>query len=194
MAKITFYGGVGSVTGANFMLRTNNTTLLVDCGLVQGDRFARAVNGEPFAYNPSEVASLLVTHAHADHIGRIPKLFKEGFRGAIYSTLATKDLATVMFADAHKIMGREEKRYGTPPLYEARHIDQALESWQSVSYDEPITLPDGITAHFTDAGHILGSGMVHLRRSGKKIVFTGDIGNNPQPLSLIHISEPTRPY
>ncbi len=182
MTKIIFYGGVGSVTGANFMLETDGTTFLIDCGLIQGDRFAQAVNVKPFAYQPSVVSALLVTHAHADHIGRIPKLFKEGFRGVTYSTLATKVLAAVMFDDAYKIMCYEEKRYGTPLLYEAKHISQALESWQTVSYNESFTLPDNITAHFTDAGHILGSGMVHLKRSGKKIVFTGDIGNNPQPL------------
>ena len=182
MAKLIFYGGVGSVTGANFMLKTEGTTLLVDCGLVQGDHLARKANAKPFSYNPKTVDTLLVTHAHADHIGLIPKLFKAGFKGTVYSTLATKDLAAVMFKDAYKIMCYEEKHYGTPLLYEEKHIADALRAWQGVSYLQSVTLSEGITAEFTDAGHILGSAMVHLSRGGKKIVFTGDIGNNPQPL------------
>ena len=88
----------------------------------------------------------------------------------------------MMFKDAYKVMRYEEKHYGTPLLYEEKHIAVALDAWQSVSYNQSITLPDGITAKFTDAGHILGSAMVHLSRGDKKIVFTGDIGNNPQPL------------
>lgn len=181
-ATLGFYGGVGSVTGANFLLDTGGAAIAVDCGLVQGDRFAQEVNAEPFPYNPADVDVLLVTHAHADHIGRIPKLVKEGFSGPIYSTTATKELATVMLEDALKVMRYEHERYGVKLLYEEEDRLQALEQWQTVEYTEEVSLADGVTATFTDAGHILGSAMVALTRDGKKIVFTGDVGNVPQPL------------
>jgi metallo-beta-lactamase family protein len=181
-ATLGFYGGVGAVTGANFMLDTGKTALIVDCGLLQGDRFAQIQNAEPFAYDPAAVDIVLLTHAHADHIGRVPKLVRDGFVGIIYSTTATKELSAVMLRDAFKVMEYERERYGSEPIYDMGDIDAALALWRTVEYRETIELPDGIIAHYTDAGHILGSGMLHLTRGGKKIVFTGDIGNVPQPL------------
>jgi len=181
-SKLIFYGGVGSVTGANFMLDTGKSKILVDCGLMQGDRFAEAANAEPFAYDPAAVDTLVVTHAHADHIGRIPKLVREGFAGKIYSTAATKALVSLMFRDAYKVMLFEEERYGTPRLYEEGDIDATLELWHVTVYHEPIDLPDGVQLELSDAGHILGSAMAHFTRDEKKIVFTGDVGNVPQPL------------
>ena len=181
-STLGFYGGVGSVTGANFMLDTGNVALLVDCGLQQGDKFSDEVNRKDFVYNPADVDVLLVTHSHADHIGRIPKLVRDGFRGKIYSTLPTRELARIMFDDALHIMAYESERDEVPMLYQQQDIDRALTMWDVVSYREPIDLGDEVTASFHDAGHILGSAMVHLTRHGKKVVFTGDIGNVPQPL------------
>lgn len=177
-----FYGGVGSVTGANFMLDTGKLAILVDCGLVQGSEFAPEINAQPFVYNPGDIDVLVVTHAHADHIGRIPKLVREGFTGVIYSTTPTKDLSAVMLEDALKVMEYEKERYGYEVLYERSDIRTALELWKTVSYDEVIALPDEVSLVFKNAGHILGSAIAHLTRGDKKIVFTGDIGNVPQPL------------
>ncbi len=181
-STVCFYGGVGSVTGANFLLDTGDCAILVDCGLVQGDRFAQEVNAQPFVYNPADIDVLFVTHAHADHIGRIPKLVKDGFAGTIYATEPTRDLAAIMLRDALKVMEYEKEKYGSEVIYEARHIEEALSLWKVVGYDEEIAVGSDIRAQYTDAGHILGSGMLHLERNGKKIVFTGDIGNVPQPL------------
>jgi metallo-beta-lactamase family protein len=187
-STLGFYGGVGSVTGANFMLDTGEQAFLVDCGLVQGDRFAQQINAKPFAYDPSKVDVLFVTHAHADHIGRIPKLVRDGFRGKIYSTQATLDLSHIMFDDALHIMQYEAKRDDKQPLYSGKDIELAISMWKGVTYEENIVMGD-TTIRFTDAGHILGSAMVQMERFGKKIVFTGDVGNIPQPL----LSAPTVP-
>jgi metallo-beta-lactamase family protein len=187
-STLGFYGGVGSVTGANFMLDTGEQAFLVDCGLVQGDKFAQQINAKDFAYDPSKVDVLFVTHAHADHIGRIPKLVRDGFRGKIYSTQATRDLAHIMFDDALHIMQHEAERDDRQPLYSGKDIERAMDMWEGVKYDEVITEGD-TKIRFTDAGHILGSAMVQMERFGKKIVFTGDVGNIPQPL----LSAPTIP-
>ncbi len=182
MSTLGFYGGVGSVTGANFMLDTGKTAILVDCGLVQGDKFAAETNAEAFVYDPSKADILIVTHAHADHIGRIPKLVRDGFKGVIYSTEPTRALARYMFEDALKIMQMEAKRDQREVLYEQTDIDTAFSLWKTKPYEESFALPDGISATLYDAGHILGSAIVELKRGEKKLVFTGDLGNVPQPL------------
>ncbi len=181
-ATVGFYGGVGSVTGANFMLDTGELAILVDCGMVQGDKNAKEVNRAKFVYDPASVDVLFVTHAHADHIGRIPKLVRDGFRGKIYSTKPTKELAQIMFDDALHIMEMESKRDELPPIYSGDDIERAIAMWQEKPYYEAFEVGDNVTAEFTNAGHILGSAMVHLSRGDKKFVFTGDVGNVPQPL------------
>lgn len=179
---IGFYGGVGSVTGANFMLDTGRIAILVDCGLVQGSEFANAINAKAFVYDPAAVDVLLVTHAHADHIGRIPKLVRDGFKGVIYSTRPTKELARLMFDDALKIMEMEAQRDQREAIYSQVDITAALALWKETQYGETLPLGDTITATFYDAGHILGSAIIELTRNDKKVVFTGDLGNVPQPL------------
>lgn len=182
MMKVSFHGGVGNVTGANFLFDTGESKFLVDCGLIQGDRFSSAKNNEPFTYDPSLVDTLLVTHAHADHIGRIPKLVRDGFNGVIFSTPPTRDLARVMLKDAYKVMLYEEERYGTPRCYEEQDIERALSLWKVHPYHTTFVISGGVSVTFTDAGHILGSAMITLERNGKKFLCTGDIGNTPQPL------------
>ncbi len=183
-ATLTFHGGAGSVTGANFLFETGQKKILIDCGLIQGGHFSDPRNWDAFSYDPASIDALFVTHAHADHIGRIPRLVAQGFRGPIYSTPPTRDISAFMFEDALKVMHDElSKRGGVPvPLYEDKDIAQALAQWQTATYHELINLGD-VRAHFLDAGHILGSSMVVFERGNRRVVFTGDLGNDNAPLA-----------
>ncbi|MEX0910079.1 MAG: MBL fold metallo-hydrolase, partial [Candidatus Paceibacterota bacterium] len=181
-SELVFYGGTGAVTGANFMLKTEEKTFLIDCGLIQGSDEEEEKNWNNFLYNPEDVDVLFVTHAHADHIGRIPKLVRDGFRGVIYSTDATRDLAEAMFDDALAIAHFEEKKTGKKHFYEEKDVSEALGLWQTVAYHTTIELGEGFSVYFKDAGHVLGSAIIEVIRSGKKIAFTGDLGNSPTPL------------
>ena len=182
MTNITFVNGVGEVTGSNFLMESEGVKILVDCGLVQGIQFAEKENRTPFEYDPSSIDFLLVTHSHIDHIGRIPKLVRDGFKGKIYSTHATKDISEEMFKDALKILQMEARKNGLPDLYQKEDVADALFLWQGVSYHEEVVLKEGFSFYLKDAGHILGSAMIEIRRGDKKIVFTGDLGNSPAPL------------
>jgi len=182
MAKLTFYGGTGTVTGANFLLETEACKILVDCGLVQGSPIAENLNRSDFSYNPAEIDFLLITHAHLDHIGRIPKLVKDGFTGQILSTPETKELSGFLLADAVKILDNEARNQGILPLYELKDVTEALSLWNTVPYHTEKFLKDGVSIFLKDAGHILGSAMIEISRSGKKMVFTGDLGNSPSIL------------
>jgi metallo-beta-lactamase family protein len=184
--KITFAGGAGSVTGANFLLETltgqNDVKVLIDCGLFQGDAENEKKNELAFPYDPVTIDALFVTHGHLDHIGRIPVLVKQGFTGPIYSTPPTKDIADLSFHDSLGIMTKEQRdQDGEKLSFDSADLKAALRQWQTVPYHEPITIGP-LTIVFRDAGHILGSAMVELMLDGRKIVFTGDLGNSPTPL------------
>jgi metallo-beta-lactamase family protein len=177
---LTFCGGVGTATGATFLLTIGQKKILIDCGLEQGSEFADASNREDFIFNPAEVEMLLVTHAHTDHIGRIPKLVRDGFKGKIYSTPATRDLAEVMIPDTLHLLLQDAQRDGQLPLYEEQDVTKTFSLWQTIPYYSNFDLGDGVTAFLKDSGHVLGSAMYELTIQGKgKVVFTGDLGNSP---------------
>lgn len=180
-STITFYGGAGTVTGANFGLDTGTQKLLIDCGANEREDICDPKNHAPFPYAASAIDVLFVTHAHQDHIGLIPKLMREGFRGTIISTPATKELSAIMLSDALSIVERDAQSSGCVAPYGPEDIERALALWQIRPYHEPFQVGDA-TVEFLDAGHILGSALVKLTRGGRTIIFTGDLGNSPGPL------------
>jgi len=194
--KITFVGATRIVTGSCFHIQTKNANLLIDCGLFQGSRENEQRNSEPFPFKPSEIQHLLLTHAHLDHSGLIPKLVKEGFQGKILATKATVELCNVMLLDSAYIHEREAEwsnkkrmRSGKPsikPLYTVEDATDSLGYLQGINYNEIVDLENGVTVRFQDAGHILGSASLELwvkeDRKEKKLVFSGDIGQKDLPI------------
>ncbi len=182
MLKLTFHGGAQEVTGSNYLLETESTRVLIDCGLFQCPRFCAMRNREEFAYDPKSIDALLVTHAHIDHTGRIPKLTRLGFRGKIYSTAPTKDFAGIMLEDSLGVIEKEATREGNGDvIYTRDDIEAALARWEAVPYGKPFQVGD-ITIIMHEAGHILGSAMMEVKAGNKNFLFTGDLGNAPMPL------------
>lgn len=196
--NITFLGATRQVTGSNYLVEAAGKKFLVDCGLHQGSMEEEMLNDRPFDYNPEEIDFMLLTHAHIDHSGRIPVLYKQGFKGPIYATKATCDLCSIMLPDSghiqeteNEIKNKKRKRAGKKellePLYTAENATKCMEIFSPVQYDTIYDLAPGIQVRFNDAGHMLGSSMIELwiTEEGKekqKIVFSGDIGNNDIPL------------
>ena len=199
--KITFLGATKTVTGSNFLVEGAGKRFLVDCGLFQGKATEELENSEPFEFDINSIDFMLLTHAHIDHSGRIPKLYKDGFRKNVIATKATCDLCSIMLPDSGHIQemeiewtNKKRKRKGEEPLeplYTAEEAARSLELFRAVKYDEVIEIDENIHARFNDAGHMLGSATIEvwINENGKeeKIVFSGDLGNNDIPL----LSEPT---
>ena len=199
--KITFLGATKIVTGSNFLVEAAGKKFLVDCGLYQGKAELEEQNYREFDYNPAEMDFMLLTHAHIDHSGRIPKLYNDGFKGPIYAHKATCDLCQIMLPDSGHIQEMEAEwknkkriRKGQPtrgPLYTAEDALKCMEIFVPVKYDEIIQVSENIYVRFNDAGHMLGSSTIEIwaKEDGKetKAVFSGDLGNNDIPL----LSEPT---
>ena len=181
--KITFCTGVGTVTGANFLFETPaETRILIDCGMVQGEKVANDENREAFQYDLSTITALIITHAHLDHVGRIPKLVKDGYKGPIYSTPETRALAELVLRDAVKLLDMEARKDGLLPLYEAADLERVFPLWKTIPYHEATKIADDVSIFLKDAGHILGSSMVEITTGDIKTLFTGDLGNSPAPL------------
>ena len=194
--KITFLGATRTVTGSNYLVEAAGKKFLVDCGMWQGSSELEMQNAEDFEFNPQEIDFMLLTHAHIDHSGRIPKLYKEGYRSLIYAHKATCDLCTLMLPDSGHIQemeiewkNKKRKRKGEkelPPLYTAEEALRSMEVFEPVQYDEIIEVTPDIHFRLDDAGHRLGSSIIELwvKENGEetKTVFTGDLGNNDLPL------------
>ncbi len=182
--KITFAGGTGSVTGANFLVETQDTKedfkFLVDCGLEQGTKTSEENNWKPFPFDVASVNALFITHAHIDHIGRIPKLIYDGFVGTIYSTIPTKEITELMLEDTAHILSKSENEL-LKKIYTEENIKKSMDSWQVIDYHQDLKIGSMIF-RYRDAGHVLGSGMLEMIYNNKKIIFTGDLGNSPSPL------------
>jgi metallo-beta-lactamase family protein len=189
--KIAFHGAAQTVTGSKHLLTTDSgKKILLDCGFFQGMGKETDELNRHLGFNPPEIDSLILSHAHIDHSGSIPYLVKQGFRGKIYATPATKDLCEVMLADTAHIQendirhfNKRRKENGLPPiqpLYNQDDVDMALKLFQEVSYEKKFRLNEEVEFHYTDSGHILGSAAVNLNvktKSGeRKIFFSGDIG------------------
>src|SRR3989338_6578578 len=179
--KITFCGGVGSVTGSNFLLEIEGKKILIDCGLVQGIKIADNINWDHFPYDAKDIDILFTTHAHVDHIGRVPKLIHEGFRGKIYSTKPTRALAEFMLQDTTDILSKNTD-LNLDTIYTPENLKLSFSLWQGFEYHEVINITPLLQVQFLNAGHILGSAMILFICNGKKLLFTGDLGNSPSPL------------
>lgn len=194
--KITFLGATRTVTGSNILIETKEKKFLLDCGLYQGQDKEIMLNTDQFLFQPDEIDFMLLSHAHIDHSGRIPKLYVDGYRGPVYATKATCDLCGIMLPDSGYIqeseiewLNRKRKREGkheVPPLYTYDDAVASLALFEKVDYDEIVQIDKNIKFRFTDAGHMLGSALVEvwITEDGKeqKLVFTGDLGNDDIPL------------
>jgi metallo-beta-lactamase family protein len=192
MAKLTFYGATEGVTGSSYVLETGNKTILLDCGLFQGSREEEKANKEPFQFEVTKIDAVVLSHAHLDHSGRLPKLVADGYSGPLYMTNPTSELLEVMLKDAASLQQRDtewenkrRRRAGKAeiePVYTIEDVEQALSLCDAFGYGSRQEIFDGIEVCFRDAGHILGSSIVEvfISESGvqKKLVFSGDLGNS----------------
>ena len=198
MMKLKFLGATQNVTGSRYVLGARGHKILVDCGLYQERQF-RDRNWDPFAVPAAEIDAVLLTHAHLDHCGLLPKLVKEGFKGPIYCTRATAEIARIVLADAARLQLEDAKykakrhakegRVGPhpiEPLYTPQDAEIVSPMFKTFQYDQTVPLADGIEAVFQDAGHILGASSIRVEVSDngqtRSVVFSGDIGQWDRPI------------
>lgn len=197
--KITFLGAAGEVTGSSYLIETENTRFLVDCGMFQGGRDANRKNRMAFSFDPETIDFVLLTHAHIDHSGLLPRLGVLGFKGPVYTTSATVDLLHVMLKDSAHIQEKEaewqnKKSYRkqrallreTAPLYTVTQAETFLKQLRAIEYNDEINPNDSVQCIFRDAGHILGSAIIEVwvknKMGRKKFVFSGDLGQPGHPI------------
>ena len=196
MTSLTFFGATGQVTGSCYLLETSSHRILLECGLFQGSKETERQNEADFPFDPAGIDAVVLSHAHLDHCGRLPKLVKDGFKGTVFLTEASFPLLELMLRDAVHLQLRDtewenkrRERAGKKllePLYELEDIEALLKLRQPVAYSEEKEILAGITVSFHEAGHILGSAIVRLcikdNDEIKTLVFSGDLGNPNSPL------------
>lgn len=181
MLKLTFLGGARSVTGAKYFLETEKSKVLFECGLLQGCHFCEGENVRPFDFDLSKLDGVVITHAHIDHVGLVPKLSKEGYRGPIYATPATIEMAKLMLEDSAELLTNEARERKEPSPYGLEDVSSAISLFSPLEYETPQQIGD-VKVILHEAGHVLGSAVVEAEANGKRIAFSGDIGNPPTPL------------
>jgi len=203
MARLTFWGAVETVTGSRFELEIDGQKNLIDCGLFQGAKKNRLRNWDPFTVKPSDIKQILLTHAHIDHSGYLPRLIKQGFTGKIYATHATSELCNIMLYDSAHLQEEDaywankkgySKHKPALPLYTADDVKRTLKLFKPYHYGENFYIADDIRIKFHNAGHILGSSFIDIKRTkgkeSRKILFSGDFGRPDRPV----LREPDQVY
>jgi metallo-beta-lactamase family protein len=180
--NVTLLGAAREVTGSCYFIQTKGARLLIDCGMFQGSAYNDAKNFQDFNFDPASVDAVAVTHAHLDHVGRLPKLVMQGYTGPIFLTPPTKRIAAIVLEDAERIMDDEFEREYRPKLYERKDVERTIARMKGVPYSRWITVGD-IRFRFRDAGHIFGSAFIEVEeQGGGKAVFSGDLGNIDVPI------------
>ncbi|HEP9100214.1 TPA: MBL fold metallo-hydrolase [Pseudomonas aeruginosa] len=191
MLKLTSLGGAGTVTGSKHLLSHDGRHILIDCGLFQGLKNLRELNWEPLAIAPKDLDAVVLTHAHLDHSGYLPKLVRDGFRGRIYATSATRDVAELILKDSGHLQEKDaeyanrkgfSKHKPALPLYTVQDAERALKQFSTAPFGKPVPILDGATLTFRYAGHILGAATAEIQWGGKRIVFSGDLGRYDDPM------------
>lgn len=197
--EITFLGATGTVTGSKYLVQSGAGRVMVDCGLFQGVKDWRLRNRQPLPVNPAELDAVILTHAHLDHTGYLPVLVRDGFRGPVFCTGATADLASIILLDsahlqeedaAHANRHGYSRHHPALPLYTQADAEQALTQLRTVSYGESVGLAGGMRAVLHGAGHILGAATVRITDEGTSLLFSGDLGRPGDPLILAPSAPP----
>jgi metallo-beta-lactamase family protein len=194
MTKLTFLGAARTVTGSKYLLDIDGRKILIDCGLFQGLKELRLRNWQPLPVEASDLSAVVLTHAHLDHTGYLPRLVAEGYHGRVFCTPGTKDLCTLVLPDSARLQEEDareanrlsySKHHPALPLYREADAFRALSQLQAVGYNKPLGLIDGVEIEFINAGHLLGSSFIRMTINGRescRILFGGDLGRYSRPV------------
>ena len=180
--KLTSFGAAGEVTGSCHLLEVDGFPVLVDCGLFQSGMETYLKNWEEFPFDVKKIKAVILSHAHLDHCGRLPLLLKKGYKGKIYATPATCQLAEIILADNQEILSSKAREHNLPILYSLEDVAKTTKALTAINYHQSFKLNDKLDFTLYNAGHILGAAFIKFNTGGKNIVFSGDLGGQDMPL------------